>query len=326
MTFLIIGLGSMGKRRVRNLQALQAGEIVGVELKEEDRKEAEEKYGIQTVDNVSKVNLSEIDAIIVSTPPDKHNEWIEFAIQNKKPVFVEASVIVEGLEELNGKAKAAGVLVAPSCTLRFHPAIKIIKDIIRNGKYGRVTTFSYHLGQYLPDWHPWEKLSDVYFGQKETSGTREMVAFELTWLVDVVGFPKEITGFYGKTMDLGVDIDDAYVMSLKLEKSFGNLTIDVVARYAIRTLVLNTEQAQILWRWDDKVVKLYDASTKKWQEIPLPEGRAAEGYNPNITEDMYIDELKAFMDAVQNKKPFPNTLDEDIDVLKILNQVESRSK
>ncbi|MEX2033506.1 MAG: Gfo/Idh/MocA family oxidoreductase, partial [Candidatus Colwellbacteria bacterium] len=261
MKFLIIGLGSMGKRRVRNLQALGTDKIIGFEPKEENRKEAEEKYGIKTSDEVSKINLKEVDAIIISTPPDKHNEWIEFAIQNKKPVFVEASVILKGLEDLNEKAKAAGVLIAPSATLRFHPAIKKIREIVESGKYGRVTTFSYHLGQYLPDWHPWEKVNEVYFGKKETSGSREMVAFELTWLTDIIGFPEKVTGFHGKTMDLGADIDDTYVISLAFDQAFGNLTIDVVARYAIRTLVLNMEQAQILWRWDDKVVKLYNANT-----------------------------------------------------------------
>ncbi len=316
----------MGKRRVRNLQALQAGEIIGVELQEEKRKEAGEKYGIKTADDISKINLAEIDAIIISTPPDKHNEWIELAIQNKKPVFVEASIILEGLEELGDKAKAAGVLIAPSATLRFHPAIKTIREIVKSGKYGRVTNFSYHLGQYLPDWHPWEKVGNVYFGKKETSGSREMVAFELTWLADIIGFPKKVTGFYGKTMDLGADIDDTYVISLAFDQAFGNLTIDVVARYAIRTLVLNMERAQILWRWDDKVVKLYDARTKEWQEIAITTGQAAEGYNPNITEDMYVDEMRAFIEAVEGKTPFPNTLDDDIKVLKILNQVESQSK
>lgn len=315
----------MGKRRIRNLQALQAGEIVGVELQEEKRKEAEEKYGIKTADDVSKVNLSEIDATIISTPPDKHNEWIRFAIDNKKPVFVEASVILEGLEELNALAKQVGVLIAPSCTLRFYPAIKIIKDIVKSGKYGHVTNFSYHIGQYLPDWHPWEKVSDTYFGKKEMSGVKEMVSFDLTWLTDIVGLPKAVTGFYGKTMDLGADIDDTYVVSLKLDQSFGSLMVDTTARYATRSLILNLEEAQILWRWDDKVVKLYDARVKEWQEIPLPEGRAAEGYNPNIIEEMYVDEIKAFVDAVQDKTPFPNTLDDDIKVLKILNQVEQKS-
>ncbi len=326
MTFLIIGLGSMGKRRVRNLQTLQAGEIIGVELKEESRKETEEKYGIKAVDDISKVNSAEVDAIIISTPPDKHNEWIDLAIENLKPAFVEASVILEGLDALNEKAKSTGVLIAPSCTFRFHPAAKIIKDIVASGKYGRITNFSYHLGQYLPDWHPWENLSESYFGKKEMGGAREMVAFELTWLTGITGLPRKINGLYGKTMNLGVDIDDTYAMALGFDQAFGSLLIDVTSRYVIRSLILNLEEGQVIWRWEDPVVKLYQASTKTWQDIALPQGKVAHGYNPHIIEDMYIDEMKAFTEAVQGRAPFPNTLDDDIKILKILNQVESQSK
>ena len=46
MRFLIIGLGSMGKRRIRNLQSLDVGEISGFDISEGRRKEAREKYGI----------------------------------------------------------------------------------------------------------------------------------------------------------------------------------------------------------------------------------------------------------------------------------------
>ena len=324
MTILIIGLGSMGKRRVRNLQSLGGHEIIGLEPKEENRKETEEKYGIKTASDIKDIDLSLIDAIIISTPPDKHNEWIEFAIENLKPAFVEASVVLEGLEELNEKAKASKVLIAPSCTFKFHPALARIIEIVRSGKYGKVTNFNYHQGFYLPDWHPWEKVSDVYFGKKETSGAREMVAFELTWLTEAVGWPEAVKGFYGRTMDLGADIDDTYVIALKLKNGFGNLTIDTTARAPVRDLILNLEKAQILWNWDHPLIKLYDAETKTWQEIKISMDEATEGYNPNITESMYIDEVRAFMGAVQGKSPFPNTLEDDIKVLKILNEIESQ--
>ena len=49
MRFLQLGLGSMGKRRVRCLQALRAGEIVAFDVRPDRRKEAEHLYGIATV-------------------------------------------------------------------------------------------------------------------------------------------------------------------------------------------------------------------------------------------------------------------------------------
>jgi len=324
MKILIIGLGSMGKRRIRNLQFLKVGEIVGFDSREERRKEVEIKYGIKTVDNLENLDFKKIAAIIVSTPPDKHNQYLKLAIEKRKPVMVEASAVLEGLEKLNRKAKENKVLVAPSCTMRFYPAIKKIKELVEGGKFGKVTNFSYHMGHYLPDWHPWEKVNKFYAGQKKTGGGREMVSFELTWIVDIIGFPKKFLGFFGRTMNFGANIDDTYVISLNFGKILGNLTIDVVARYAIRSLIMNMERGQISWRWDENVVRLYNAKTKKWKMINLPKGKAEKGYNKNIVEEMYIDEVRAFINAVNGKKKFPNSLSDDIAVLKILYGVEKR--
>lgn len=43
MNFLVVGLGSMGKRRIRNLQYLKAGEIIGFDLREDRCQEARKK-------------------------------------------------------------------------------------------------------------------------------------------------------------------------------------------------------------------------------------------------------------------------------------------
>ena len=49
MKILIVGLGSMGKRRIRNLKRAGVTDIVGFDPREERRQEAEEKYGVKTV-------------------------------------------------------------------------------------------------------------------------------------------------------------------------------------------------------------------------------------------------------------------------------------
>lgn len=324
MKFLIVGLGSMGKRRIRCLKKLGYEDIVCFDLREDRRKETEEKYDIRTIDDIKSLNFGEISAIIISTPPDKHNEYMGLAIKEKKPAFVEASVILEGLEGLNNLAKKKRVFIAPSCTMKFHPVIKDIKNVIESKKYGKVTNFSYHSGQYLLDWHPWESVKDFYVSEKETGAAREIVPFELTWIVDILGFPKNIIGFYGKTMDVGADINDTYVILLNFNETYGNLTVDVTSRCATRSLILNMESGQIVWRWDENVVKLYDALNQRWIYYHYPQGQTVKGYNRNIIEDMYVDELKSFVNAVKGKEKFPNSLDEDIKVLKLLQKVEGR--
>jgi predicted dehydrogenase len=326
MKILQIGLGSMGKRRVRNFKALGVNDIVGFDLRQDRRKEVEKRYNIRTVDKLTNNLIKERDVFVISTPPDKHLEYMRLAVKHCKPTFVEASVIREGLEELSKSAKDKKVLVAPSCTFRFHPSVKTIKEIVFSKKYGKICNFVYHMGQYLPDWHPWEDIKDFYVSKKETSAGREMVPFELTWLLDITSMPQEVFAFYSKTHDMGVDIDDTYNMNLKFRNFLGTLIVDVVSRFAIRSLTLNLEKAQIRWNWEDKVVKLYEADTRRWIYYFETEGQAESGYNRNIIEEMYIDEIRAFLNAVKGVKSFPNTLDDDIKILNILEKSEQTNK
>ncbi len=326
MKILQIGLGSMGKRRIRNFQSLGLKDIVGFDFRSDRRDEAEKKYKIKTIDALDGDILSGVDLFVVSTPPDKHLEYIQLAVDYGKSAFVEASVVKAGLEEVSRLAKEKNIFIGPSCTFRFHPSIKIIKDIVSSGKYGKICNFVYHMGQYLPDWHPWEDIKDFYVGKRETSASREMVPFELTWLLDITGMPEEVFSFYGKTHDMGVDIDDTYSVNLKFKDFLGTIVVDVISRFATRSLTLNLEKAQIRWNWEDKVVKLYDGESERWVNYSDNGGEAASGYNKNIVENMYVEEIDSFVSAVKGEKPFPNTLDEDIEILSILEKIEQTNQ
>tara|TARA_Y100000590_G_scaffold431709_1_gene546756 strand:+ start:1700 stop:2674 length:975 start_codon:yes stop_codon:yes gene_type:complete len=323
MNFLVVGLGSMGKRRIRCLKALGYNEIIGLDRREDRRAEVKKIFSIETFNNINQINHENIDAIIISTPPDKHLEYILYAIEKSKSAFVEASVILEGLNEANILALDKNVLIAPSCTFRFHPGIKKIKEIVRSNKYGRVTNFSYHSGQYLPDWHPWEKVTDFYVSRKEVSACREIVPFELTWIVDILGQVKDGKAFFGKTMDVGADVDDTYAISMQFDQGYGIMIVDVVSRFAARQLLLNMENGQIKWNWSNDFIAFYDSNKDKWEEIKFEFGKSQEGYNQNIMEEMYIDEINTFIKSIDNPGLWPNTLTDDIKNLKTLHMLEN---
>ena len=322
MKFLIVGLGSMGKRRIRCLQTLGHADITGVDPREDRREEAERLYSVRTLSRVDAESLAATDAVIVSTPPDHHAEYLKAAVEAAKHVFVEASVVAAGLSDLDALARKKGVIVAPSCTLRFHPAVKQVASLVGGGTLGKVANFSYHSGQYLPDWHPWEKVADFYVSNPETGGAREIVPFELTWLTEVFGWPSAVSGARASTMDVGAAIDDTYVLTLRYPRTLGVLIVDVVARAAIRRLLVNMERGQITWDWADNTVRVYESDSGRWAAHSLPEPKAAAGYNKNIAEQMYVDEVASFVGAITGGKAFPNTLADDIRVLNLLYQAE----
>jgi predicted dehydrogenase len=320
--FLVIGLGSMGKRRIRCLKALGYSDITGFDTSIERREEAAEKYGIPVIDSLDKTDLPDVSAMIVSTPPDHHRQYTELAVLNNIPVFTEASVIADHVREII-RMKPPGAYIAPSCTFRFHPVIREISQIARSAKYGKITNFSYHSGNFLPDWHPWEKVGDFYASNRVTGGAREIVAFELTWLTDLLGFPDDIKGYFLKTGNVEAEIEDTYCIALRYNDMAGVLVVDVVSRYATRQLVLNFEQAQVRWNWEDGYFRIYETDTGRWKDSARVSGQAAEGYNRNIIEEMYIDEIKAFIDGIGDRNAYPNTVEDDLLVLELLEKTEN---
>jgi predicted dehydrogenase len=322
---LVIGLGSMGRRRVRGLRAQGVQDVSGFDPRADRRAQAAQEYGIAVREQLAAEDLRGFDVVVISTPPDQHHTAIAWSIAAGKPCFVEASVIRDPLPALAESAQAKGVLVAPSCTLRFHPAIREITRIVQSGRYGRPCNFSYHCGQYLPDWHPWEQVSDYYVSNPLTGGAREIVPFELTWIVDAFGWPQAVQGMKLRTTDVGAPIDDTYAALLRFEGCVGSLVVDVVARLAVRKLTLNFEQASLSWDWDSGVVRIYEAEGGRTVEIAPPRSSAHAGYHQNIGEAMYMEEIASFLAAAQGRGRFPHTLADDIRVLELLERIEGRA-
>ena len=322
---LIVGLGSMGKRRARNLKALGYKNIFGFDLREDRRSEAENKNGIKTFSNFEEaINSSNPKALIISVPPDVHHIYMIEACRRKIPFFIEASVVSTGIEEVIELTQQNKVFAAPSSTMFFHPAIQKIFSLVNSGYLGDITNFIYHSGQYLPDWHTYEKVSDFYVSNKETGGAREIVPFEMTWITKLLGFPNKVAGMVKKTIEInGAEtIDDTYNILFDYQKFTLQLTIDVVSRCATRRLLINGSLRQLTWNWDENEIRVYHPEKSEWEIITYNVTEAQGGYNKNITEQMYIDEMKCFFDSIDGKAKYINSLEEDLKVLKLLYAAE----
>lgn len=329
MKFLIIGLGSMGKRRIRCLKELGFNDIYGIDVRIERCNEVRELYEIETVHLENQGNIFEkVDAYIISVPPDLHHIYMKKAIEYGKHFFVEASVVDTDMTEIIKAIKDINIVAAPSATMQFHPAVQKIKTLINNSELGSVSNFFYQSGQYLPDWHTYENVSDFYVSKKETGGAREIVPFELTWLTDIFGWPTKVSGQVKKTIDIvGAEtIDDTYNILLDFDNYSGVLTVDVVSRFATRRLLINGSKKQLIWDWNKNVIEIYDPELKVWDVMNYDSGKAENGYNENLGETMYIDEIKTFIDAINKGSSFINTLDKDYEVLQLLYAIESSSQ
>lgn len=326
--FLVVGLGSMGKRRIRCLQKLGYTSLVGFDLRDDRRAEAKNTYNIELISDVESYVAEHKPHIIISVPPHLHNIYMKMAVKYGCHFFVEASVLDDDFTEILAEVSKKNIVGAPSCTLLFHPAIQLIKKIIDQNELGKLSNWLYHSGQYLPDWHPYEKVSDYYVSRKDTSGGREIVPFELSWLCRVFDFPEAVVSTFGKTIEFegGENVDDTYNLLMRFKKGFfGVLTVDVVSRYATRRLMINGQDGQLRWDWENAHIDVYLAKTGQWEKVEFEKGEAHEGYNPNIVEDMYVNEIKSFLSAADKTGEYPTDLTYDWNVLKTLYKAEKNA-
>lgn len=328
MKALVIGLGSMGKRRVRNLIALGNIDVYGFDTREDRASEAAKKYGITVFDS-AEVSFDEVkpDIVILSVPPKLHMHYANQCLEKMIPCFIEASVTDRlEIEKLAKSASEKGLVIAPSCTMRFYPGPQKIKSLLAKGIIGKPLSVNYQTGQYLPDWHPWEPIQEFYVSDRETGGAREIVPFELTWINDLLGVPKRILACAAtKLTDMDADIDDIYHCMLQFpEDVILNMTVEVVSRpISTREMLIIGSKGKIKFSADSNSVSYCNLYSDGWIETTFEMGTVeAEYINP---EEPYINEMKSFVNAAISGKQsdYPNSLADDVLILKTLEDLEA---
>lgn len=324
MRFLIVGIGSMGKRRIRNLQALKAGEIIGFDPREDRCEEAGKKYGVETFTDFDRAMTLKPDALIISTPPNLHMHYAHNAVDGNKHFFTEASVTDGGMSKLMNKLGEKDIVGVPSCTMRFYPGPKMIKRLIDDGRIGKPLSFTYHSGQYLPDWHPWEDYRTYYVSNKETGACREIVPFEMAWLTWIFGEIDSLSCMKDKVSDLDTDIDDIYQLLLRFRNNIiGHLLVDVLARPAVRFMRILGTEGTIEWLNDQNAIRVSNKSDYSWEKIKLNTGTTEDRYiNP---EEPYIEEMRHFINAIKGIEGFGYTFEDDHRILNLLYKAEESS-
>lgn len=169
MKILIVGLGSMGKRRARLTKGIDSSiRIAGVDTAESRRAEATDLGLIDAAyPSIAEAVAAETpDAALVCTAPLTHAAIISELLDNSLPVFTELNLVADGYEENMAKAKEKGVLLFLSSTMLYRRETQYIKQQV--AAFGKPVHYIYHIGQYLPDWHPWENYKNFFVGNART--------------------------------------------------------------------------------------------------------------------------------------------------------------
>ncbi len=324
MKNLIVGLGSMGKRRARLIKSLSAShEIYGVDSSAERQIEAE-SLGIFCYDSLPKaLEAQRYDAAFVCTAPLTHSLLIDSLLQAELPVFTELNLVPDGYEELMEKAQEKNLPLFLSSTMLYRAEVQWINAQVR--AFEKPVNYLYHIGQYLPDWHPWENYKDFFVGNKRTGGVREILGIELPWLLKTFGPVSAVSVQKDSISTLDLPYEDSWFITLRHENGVkGFLAADVVSPKPVRNLEIYGEGLHLFWEGSPQSLAYWDGDTREKTQVDSYVGEVQQDsrYSDNIVENAYLEEILNFYEVIEGKGSPRWSFAEDLSALRLIDKME----
>lgn len=325
MKIIVIGLGSMGKRRLRLLSERNDVELFGIDSQESRCEEVKEKFGITCFKSIAEAVESEhIEAAIISTSPLSHAAIIKECLTHNLHVFTEINLVQDGYEENMALAKEKNLVLFLSSTFLYRKETQTIIEKVQNAKCP--LNYMYHVGQYLPDWHPWESYNSYFIGNPRTNGCREIMAIDLPWVISAFGPIKSVSAIKSKNTGLNITYNDNYLITLVHESGHkGVFAVDVVARKSGRNIEIFGEQLHLSWNGTADSLKVFNIEEKKDEVVSFNNASEhVEGYAAFVTENPYREELTSFLKQIADRSYSPAwDFEKDKVVLDIIDQIEA---
>jgi predicted dehydrogenase len=294
MKFLIAGLGSIGRRHLRNLAALGQNDILLFRTHHATLDDAElAPYPVETDLEVALAHHP--DAVIIANPTALHMQVAVPAAQQGCAIFLEKPLAYrpEDLRELEQVLQNGHACFFSAYQFRFNPGLAKVKQLLDEGAIGRPLSFQSYWGEYLPDWHPWEDYRQSYAARKELGGGVVLtLCHPMDYLRWLFGEVREVFAFTGHLSELEVDVEDLAEAVLSFENDVtGNLHLDYYRRSKRHDLEISGTQGTLNWDYADSAVRLRTPQGE--QVFPAP-----QGFERN---QMFLDEMAHFIELTAGK-------------------------
>lgn len=322
MKFLIAGLGSIGRRHMRNLIALGEKDIVLFRTGKSTMPEEELAGFPQETDLQTALQKHKPDAVIVSNPTSVHLDVAIPAAEAGCSLLLEKplSHSMERVAELESALKKGGGRVVVGFQFRFHPGLVKAKQLISAGEIGRVISAHVHFGEYLPAWHPWEDYRKGYAARADMGGGVVLTqCHSLDYLPWLVGQVESVWGFTAKLSDLEVDVEDTAKIGLRFANgALGSIHLDYNQQPPSHYFEVVGTKGSLQWNLSNGATRIYRPEKKDWEEYPLP-----VGWERNV---MFMEEMKHFLAVARGEAESSCPLEEGIRVMRLALAVKESSR
>ncbi len=312
----LVGSGFWGKNLARNFHALDVLQMVCDSSAEVLAIKGQEYPKMETTLSFAEVlTRDDIDAVAIAAPAELHYSLAKDSLLAGKHVYVEkplAMTVTEG-ENLLRLSRESGKVLFVGHILQYHPAIKAIQNLIKEGEIGKL--------QYIYS----NRLNLGKF-RREENILWSFAPHDISVILSLVKEEPEFVYAHGTNI-LHPKIADSTLTHLRFSSGVdAHIFVSWLHPFKEQKLVVIGDKKMVVFNdleAIDKKITVFPYSINWGDGVPTP--NKMDGIPIDLTnswEEPLALECKAFLDAVAGK-PYLTDGEEGLRVLKVLQRAQT---
>ena len=298
MKIIVLGCGSIGKRHIRNLLSIKAGEVIACDINEKKLDYAKKEFSIKGFLHVKEaLSRGKYDVAFVCTPPSYHVDQALQLLGHGMHCFIEKPLSngLAKIDDLINMADSERKTVMIGYSLRFSKFLRRIKEFIDNGMIGKVLSLRASVGYYLPYWRPYEDYKEGYGSKQELGGGIVLDAsHEIDYVRCLLGEVDEVFAVCRKLSDLDIETEDFAEIIIHFRNgAYSQIHLDYLQSNYRRNCEIIGDAGMLLWDINEGILKHYSLHDKEYHVY-------YEGLNTTIN-DMYMEEVRHFFACIEGR-------------------------
>jgi len=312
MKFLMVGLGGIGQRHLRNLRVLYGDrcDIIAYRVRRDspvlndalqiDQADGlEERYGVRSFSRLEDALNERPTAALICNPSSLHIPVALAAARAGCHLLIEKplSDSLESLDLLSRLIRSEDRVCMVAYQMRFHPCLRRAHAVLMSGAIGRPVACRAIVGEYLPGWHRYEDYRTMYASQRSLGGGVVLSQIhELDMLYWFFGRPRHVVALGGHWSDLEIDVEDVASSLFSYDGMVAHLHQDYLQQPPMRQFEIVGSAGKMSVDLRALTVHAYGGAGEELLCESFP------GFERNA---LFQDELKCFVDAIHHGTPVP---------------------
>jgi spore coat polysaccharide biosynthesis protein SpsF len=292
---LIIGSGSIGQRHIRNLKKIGISDIIALRSKKGHYKKLPKELEVTEVDNWDDAINQNPDIAIIANPTSLHLEAAIKIAPYVKGIMIEKplSHSLEDCQRLIELLNNNNVVSFIGHNIMFHPIVKNIQKFVDENTMGEIINIQCQVGQWLPDWHPYEDYTKAYYAKKELGGGVALTLIhEIHLALEFAGLPSQVMGMVSDYKELDLDVDVCSDLMIKHQTgAVSQIHLDYIQKPAHRSGLLTFESGWMSYDFSGLNLLAQRTEDKTPQTV-----WSGKDYDYN---DMYVKQMEEFICYVE---------------------------